>query len=679
MRRAFLHRLLAISIIAAGPASALAQAPKQPPPGAAKPAAAPKPATAPKAAAAAKLAAPPAARVEPAPFSLAFDRTITLHADRTAEAVTTTRIKILGEAALRGMGQQSVSYIEGMQTLDVVEAYTEKADGRRVAVDPAGVITRDEASGLNAVYLRDAKVRTVIFPDLAVGDTTVMIARLETKADVFPGHFFYNAVFSPLVPFGDCTIRIVVPKDLAVNVAVLGDSIEDRVVEEGDVVRHLVTYHAAPRIAEEPGATASLDHAPRLLISTFKDYEEVGRAYWAEAEKRAVVTPEIQALADEITAGIADKREQAIAIDRWIKSNVRYVAVYLGSGRVVPNEANAVLRNKYGDCKDQATLMTALLGAKGIAGEQVLINGSNAHALDQPATLAALNHVIVYLPEWGIYDDPTASLAGFGILVNTYDKPAVHLSAKGVRLARTPVMRPQDHTLISQTKVMIAANGTISGETRQSATGIFAAFARAAATAIQAGGPETMAERQLQAFGTPGKGRYEVDSPHNFVEPYVVKGRFTLNERFGAPPAGRKVIPLGIPLLNRPGELLLGSRHQGRKLPFTCLAGRQVEEIEATLPDDKPYNLSVPGRKIVNKLFSYKSDYHLEGRTLKIRHEFVSLAPNQVCAPEVEAEIGKQLTEVRTAVNSRLSFTPHVGPPTAQRPSETGLGAFFRR
>jgi hypothetical protein len=444
-------------------------------------------------------------------------------------------------------------------------------------------------------------------------------------------------------------------------------------------VRHHVTYHAAPRAAEEPGATAPLDHDPRLLVSTFKDYEDLGRAYWAEAEKRAAVTTEIQALADEITAGIADKRAQAAAMDRWIKSNVRYVAVYLGIGRVVPNDANTVLKNKYGDCKDQATFMTALLAAKGIASEQVLINATNAHALDQPATLAALNHVIVYLPEWGIYDDPSASLAGFGVLADTYDKPALHLSANGVRLARTPAMRPQDHTLISQTKVTIAANGTVSGETRQSATGVFAAFARTIAAAIQANGPETMAERQLQAFGTPGKGRYEIDSPRNFAEPYVVKGRFTLNDRFAAPPAGRKMIPIGIPILNRPGELLLGARHQGRKLPFTCLAGRQVEEIEVTLAEDKPLNITVQGRKIANKLFSYKSDYHLEGRTLKIRHEFVSLTPNQVCAPEVEAEIGRPLMEVRTSVNSRLALSPPAAPPIAEKPPETGLGAFFRR
>ncbi len=240
-------------------------------------------------------------------------------------------------------------------------------------------------------------------------------------------------------------------------------------------------------------------------------------------------------------------------------------------------------------------------------------------------------------------------------------------------------MRPQDHTLISQTKVTIAPNGTVSGETRQSAIGVFAALARTIAAAIQANGPETTAERQLQAFGTPGKGRYEIDSPRNFAEPYVLKGRFTLNDRFTPPPAGRKVIPIGIPILNRPGELLFGARHQGRKLPFTCMAGRQVEEIEVTLAEDKPLNMNVQGRKIVTKLFSYKSDYHLEGRTLKIRHEFVSLTPKQVCAPEVEAEIGRPLMEVRTSVNSRLALSPHAAPPVAEKPQETGLGTLFRR
>ena len=80
----------------------------------------------------------------------------------------------------------------------------------------------------------------------------------------------------------------------------------------------------------------------------------------------------------------AQPAAQAIAIDAWMKKNIRYVAIYLSSGRVIANDAAAVLRNKFGDCKDKATLLSALLTAKGIASEQVLINLGNAYTLLLP-------------------------------------------------------------------------------------------------------------------------------------------------------------------------------------------------------------------------------------------------------------------------------------------------------
>ena len=50
-----------------------------------------------------------------------------------------------------------------------------------------------------------------------------------------------------------------------------------------------------------------------------------------------------------------------------------------------------------------------------ILGESVLINLGPAYSLPEPPTLAVLNHVIVYLPEFDLYDDPTANIAAFGM------------------------------------------------------------------------------------------------------------------------------------------------------------------------------------------------------------------------------------------------------------------------
>src|SRR5262249_36425227 len=154
-----------------------------------------------------------------------------------------------------------------------------------------------------------------------VGDSVVLVTRTRTITGVFPGQYTYQYVFVREVAFADSRIEFVAPKDLPLKVSTIGSGIEDVRSEDGDRVRHVITYRARPRAAEEPRATSPLDHDPRVIASTFADYEAVGRAYWAEAGKRAAVTPEIQALADEITTGIAERRAQAEAIDRWVKRN----------------------------------------------------------------------------------------------------------------------------------------------------------------------------------------------------------------------------------------------------------------------------------------------------------------------------------------------------------------------
>jgi transglutaminase-like putative cysteine protease len=125
-----------------------------------------------------------------------------------------------------------------------------------------------------------------------------------------------------------------------------------------------------------------------------------------------------------------------------MKKNIRYVAIYLSVGRVVPHDAATVLQNKFGDCKDKATLMSALLATKGIASEHALINFGNAYTLPEPPTMLALNHVILYLPEFGVYDDPTANFAAFGVLAaENYDKPVVRVSGSGVTVPAPPQCR----------------------------------------------------------------------------------------------------------------------------------------------------------------------------------------------------------------------------------------------
>src|SRR5206468_1343872 len=127
-------------------------------------------------------------------FTIYSHADLTIRPDRTVRKVMDLHITIQKEAAIQAVGQQRMSYIEGMETLTILEAYTQKADGRRIDVDPAQIITTDLYSGL-MFYMRDEKVRTTIFPDLSVGDTIVLKAAIEKSEDFFPGQFSEQFIF----------------------------------------------------------------------------------------------------------------------------------------------------------------------------------------------------------------------------------------------------------------------------------------------------------------------------------------------------------------------------------------------------------------------------------------------------------------------------------------------------
>ena len=378
-----------------------------------------------------------------------------------------------------------------MENLETVEAFTEKPDGRRCRSAPSNIITRDAASGLPATYMRDLKQRTVIFQDVQVGDTLVMTHTKETRQGLFPGQFYYADVFPRSQPFGSARVMVEAPDDVELQVKTIGNGLTERSKTAAASAAIRSTLRPQSYLPEKVRAVAPIDRDPALLVSTFKSYREMGLAYARRpfrkpSQRRRLPRSPMPSPKGSMTGG-----QQAMAIDAWMKKNIRYVAVYLALGRVVPNDAARVLRNKYGDCKDKATLMSALLAAKGIASEAVLINFGAAYTLPEPPTMAVLNHVILYLPEFDLYDDPTAkSRPSAYWTAENYDKPVVRIGTSGAILARTPAMRPEDHTAHARTTIHVAADGTVTGRTEESNTGIFGNKLRLAGANIQNLGSE---------------------------------------------------------------------------------------------------------------------------------------------------------------------------------------------
>jgi transglutaminase-like putative cysteine protease len=591
-----------------------------------------------------------------AAYTIAFDKTLRINADRSSEYLETYRVKVFSVAAVRQASQLTADYVEGTQTLDVVAAYIEKADGTQIPVDPATFIKRDAATGLNGTFELGHKVVTVVFPGVTAGDTVVMTTRKTTRNDFSPWHLQWPVWLSRGVARAESTMQVIAPSSLPLKVGVRGDGLQHTTAVEGTETRHVITYRGAPSQSAEDRMTSSFDRDPAIFVSLFADHEDLGRTYWAAAREAIEVTPEIARLAEEITHGVEDRRAQAQAISNWVKNNIRYVLVDIGDTAIVPHPAAAILKNRYGDCKDHAALTSALLKARGIAVEHVLIDSGDGYVLpDVPVSV--FNHVMLYLPEFGIYDDPTAQFASFGVLGSgEYDKPVVHVSEAGARREHIPAMKPEDHVAIRRTRLSVAADGAVSGETELTGTGWYAYAGRSISATVQAAGLERSVETRLRSAKTPGKGRFELGSLTDLANSWSARARFTLDEPMTFKPNANVAIPVGPGLEGRPGDYLLGAVLPGRRQPFSCYAGTQIEEIDVTFAEGLPLPKKIDDRRIETASFVYTAGYRLDGRTFKIRREFVSRVPGQVCAPEIAAGIAQPLRDVAASNGTKMTF-----------------------
>lgn len=122
-------------------------------------------------------------------------------------------------------------------------------------------------------------------------------------------------------------------------------------------------------------------------------WQSIGEWYQELAKGRLVATPEIAAKASELTAGKADFFDKAETIADFVQDQVRYFVIEMGIGGYQPHFAGDIFHNRYGDCKDKATLLSAMLSSVGIHSALMMVDTSRG-VIDPDAPSIVGNHMI---------------------------------------------------------------------------------------------------------------------------------------------------------------------------------------------------------------------------------------------------------------------------------------------
>jgi transglutaminase-like putative cysteine protease len=387
-----------------------------------------------------------------------------------AYLLTVDSAKTIVEArAVQEHGQYYISYNKTLDDVVALDAYTLKPDGRRVPLRPGQVKDQQEAASTDAPMFQDTRLKIVVFPEVAVGDQLVVNYAIRRTTPLFPGHF-EDLSFSPFYLNKNFVLIYDMPASMPLHADAVGFvplPLSPRDVVPKGRKRYQWRYVGGDNQRLEADSVSYLDYGRRLAVSTFEDYADFARAFRANSLAGAdtgaradaaaataaasapapapapapATTPAIATLARQLSAGLPDARARALALSDWVRRNIRYVGVYIGPGGVVAHPAATVLDNRYGDCKDHAALLEAMLAAVGIESTGALVNSGNAYQLPETPTLGVFNHMITYVPSLDLYLDPTAEATMAGYLpAGILGKPAL-LLASG-RFAMTPVLQP---------------------------------------------------------------------------------------------------------------------------------------------------------------------------------------------------------------------------------------------
>jgi Flp pilus assembly protein TadD len=156
-------------------------------------------------------------------------------------------------------------------------------------------------------------------------------------------------------------------------------------------------------------------------------------------------------------------RDVAARLAAKLHHDVRYTGVEFGEAAIVPVPPLETIQRGYGDCKDKATLLVAMLRAAGLKADVALLNASSELDVDTDLPgMGMFNHAIVYVdanpPLW---IDATAQDVRVGFLPSDDEgRRALIANRSSQALTMTPQSRSENMREVQHITVKMSEMGS---------------------------------------------------------------------------------------------------------------------------------------------------------------------------------------------------------------------------
>jgi len=366
--------------------------------------------------------------------------------------------------------KESFSYSELVKLLGY-EAYTlinDNGKEKKIKVTQTNEIQSKQSS----VFYDNVKERQLIFPNLEAGAKKVYTYQTEF-VDPFLLHKF---IFGSNLPIKNSSIEIKTDKNINIGYKIFNDpsnSIEFSKTEKKGKWIYKWTLKYAKPVKFESNSPGYLYLIPHINVY-IKDYvvnnqkvEVLGDidklfAYYKGFTKNLnlIEDPTLKAITLHITENLTTDEDKIKSIFYWVKANIKYIAFENGYEGFIPREASLICERKFGDCKDMASIITAMAKYANIKGVNVAWIGTREipYSYNDLATPAVDNHMIAVYKKGAeyIFLDATDKETLYGIpTAFIQGKEALYGDGENYKIIPVPIVSAEKNEVNEQVKLTI--------------------------------------------------------------------------------------------------------------------------------------------------------------------------------------------------------------------------------
>lgn len=376
-------------------------------------------------------------------------------------------------------------YFSSFFELEKVEASSFSfVDGKYKEIEVTDFKEKDE---FNQSFYDDSKSLNFIFPNLKKGSKSILKYKENVKNPRFLSPFY----FGDLYPIVNNKVTIITDKNIDIIFKEFNTENLD-ISFKKEEKKNTITYSWEVKNIDEykyeenaPTFKKVLPHIVPIITSYKSNNTNTNLAnkvsdlyqwYYSLVKdiNKEPADENLVKLVKELTADKPTELEKVKSIYYWAQQNIKYIAFEYALGGFIPREANDVFQKKYGDCKDNSSILYKMLDIAGIKGDLTWIGTrSIPYNYSEVPTPIVDNHMILsytnnedtyFLDATGRYisiDYPTSFIQGKEALIskdgsNYIIKKVPIVPAIKNAVIDTTHVSLMDENLVGKTKVEIS-------------------------------------------------------------------------------------------------------------------------------------------------------------------------------------------------------------------------------